>query len=216
MTDGDDRERLYQHARTETARIMGVDPKRLTSTQAMKLDMATSLRIALDNLQGRVIAGQSTDIAALITASETLAKLLPALAVDEPTAVQCDDARAKLAALIEGAIAAQEYDAERGVCSECERLREQVSELEARIRFIQTNAPLRDPDQPPSDQPPPLLPPEPASSPASSSPSPWNPPPAPSAPADRYAEGQPSDWRRFIGVDGSIRGSPLTGGWPWS
>jgi hypothetical protein len=201
----DDVRKLYETVRRETAGIMHYSLADLTPVQAMRLDLATSLRFALDNVQTRIINGKSADVGELIQASQTLAQLLPALS-DEPTPVQRSDARARLAALIQGAKDAADHDAAAGICSECERLRSEVSALKSVIDFMKTgNAPLRDPDGPPPDLPPPS--PEPAS-PSPSTTSPWNPPPGPSAPADRYAEGQPSDFRRYVGADGSISMTP--------
>jgi hypothetical protein len=219
MSDGD-RDRLYEHCRIETAKIMGVDPKRLTSTQRMKLDMAVSLRLALDTLQGKVIAGELVDIAALITANDTLSKLLPALALDEPPPQAREDARLKLQRLIEGARAAADHDAAAGICSSCEALKAELAAVRSMLNFARTgNAPLRDPDGPPPDLQPPSPEPPASSPPASpsspSSVSPWNPPPAPSAP-EPYQEGSDSTWRRFVNPDGSISMTPRTGGWPWS
>jgi hypothetical protein len=150
----------------------------------------------------------------LITANDTLAKLLPALAVDEPPPQAREDARIRLVQLLDGARAAREYYEEKELCENCERLRERVSELEARIQFMKT--PLRDPDQPLPSEPLPPRPvapqpetPAPAAVPPSSSP--WQPPPR------NYDEGSSSDFRNFVGpasTGGMIRRG--SGDWPWS
>jgi hypothetical protein len=208
----EDIRKLYETVRAETASVMGYDAKRLTPVQAMRLDLATSLRFALDNVQTKIINGQSTDVAELVQASQTLAQLLPALS-DEPSPVQREDARQRLAALIEGAKAAADHDAAAGVCSECERLRSEVSALQSVIAFMKSSGGLRDPDGPPPSPPLPEAPsssPSPSpSSPSPSSLSPWNPPPAPSAP-EPYQEGSDSTWRRYVGADGHISSTPRT------
>jgi hypothetical protein len=219
--------KLYETVRRETAGIMGYSAADLTPVQTMRLDLATSLRFALDNGQSKIINGKSADVSELIAASETLAKLLPALA-DEPPPQQREDARLKLQRLIEGAVAARAYDVEHGICSECARLREQVSELQARIQFMKT--PLRDPDQEPLPEQPaaasPTLPSEllpPASSSylapwhgGASTPSPWNSQSPqqqspPSGPGRHYGPGSSSDFRDYVDPSGLIRSTPRSG-----
>jgi hypothetical protein len=211
-----DRAELFEHVRTETAGMMGYSLDDLTPVQGMRLDLAVSFRLALDGIQAKIIAGKSTDVAELVQASQTLAQLLPALA-DEPPPQAREDARPKLAALIQGAKDAADYDAERGICSECERLKAENSALRSMLDFIRAGS--RDPDAPPAPDLPPSRPPPPPTEPASpspsaspSSPSPWN---ATSAP-EPYQEGSSSEWRRFVNPDGSISPTPRTGGWPWS
>src|SRR5712691_13297128 len=74
----------YGKAQRETAELFGYDLARLTPEQSMRLDCTVALRLALDDLQGRVVRGESIDVAKMLTAAEALAKLLPAAVLAAP------------------------------------------------------------------------------------------------------------------------------------
>jgi hypothetical protein len=80
---------LYQKCRTDVATMLGYDLDALLPEQALRLDVATSLRVLLDSQSGRLVRGESLDARELLMASEALSRLLPPLrepasAVNEP------------------------------------------------------------------------------------------------------------------------------------
>jgi hypothetical protein len=213
---------LYQRLRRETAVLLHLDIDNLSPAEALKLDLTATLRIAFDDLLGQQMSGQPINLEKLLALAEKLEHLLP---LPEEARPQRDDARMKLQALIDGARAAREYDVERGVCSECERLAAENTALRSMLNFARAGS--RHPDQPPPEQPaaasptPPseLLPPSPPPSTLAPwhggppSQSPWNSqPPQPSAPPSgpnrHYQEGSSSDFRDFIDPSGLIRSTP--------
>jgi hypothetical protein len=75
---------FYAKARSETAELLNYDLACLTPDQSLRLDCAVALRLALDDLQGRVVRGESIDVTRMLTASEALARLLPPSALATP------------------------------------------------------------------------------------------------------------------------------------
>jgi hypothetical protein len=70
---------LYQKCRTDVATMLGYDLDALLPEQALRLDVATSLRVLLDSQSGRLVRGESLDARELLMASEALSRLLPPL-----------------------------------------------------------------------------------------------------------------------------------------
>jgi|SRR6516164_3424601 len=59
MSDGDS---FYQKVRRETARLLGYEgTDNLPADQATRLDLATALRLGLDDMQARLLRGESVD-----------------------------------------------------------------------------------------------------------------------------------------------------------
>jgi hypothetical protein len=83
----------YGKAQSETAALLGYDLAHLTPDQSLRLDCAVALRLALDDLQGRVIRGESIDVAKMLTASEALSRLLPAAVLAAPPSERREDSR---------------------------------------------------------------------------------------------------------------------------
>jgi hypothetical protein len=75
---------FYLKARSETAELLHYDLGCLTPEQSLRLDCAVALRLALDDLQGRIVRGESADVARMLTASEALARLLPPAVLATP------------------------------------------------------------------------------------------------------------------------------------
>ena len=75
---------VYAKARAETAELFGFDPNNLTTEQSTRVDVVCALRIGIDDLQGKIVRGESVDVAKLLSASEALAKLLPAAVLATP------------------------------------------------------------------------------------------------------------------------------------
>jgi hypothetical protein len=75
---------VYAKARSEIIALFGWNGDSLSPDQLLRLDCAVSLRLALDDLQGRIVRGESADVSRMLTASEALARLLPPAALAAP------------------------------------------------------------------------------------------------------------------------------------
>jgi hypothetical protein len=84
---------VYAKARAEIIALFGWNADSLLPDQTLRIDTATALRLALDDLQGRVVRGESIDVARMLTASEALARLLPPTVLAVPPAEQHGDPR---------------------------------------------------------------------------------------------------------------------------
>jgi hypothetical protein len=71
---------FYAKARSEVASMLRYDLDSLSAEQATRLDIATALRVLLDNQTGKLLRGESLDARELLMASDALAKILPSLA----------------------------------------------------------------------------------------------------------------------------------------
>jgi hypothetical protein len=126
---------FYAKARRETAELLGYDLERLTAEQALRLDTAAALRLALDHLQGAVVRGESIDITKMLTASEALARLLPPTVLATPPSEQREDPRVVLWNIIKegrdrAALGFEGYD---GKCRQIEALQGEVAALKAQL-----------------------------------------------------------------------------------
>jgi hypothetical protein len=90
----------YEKARFELATLFGWNAGALTGEQVLRLDCAVALRLGLDELQGRLIRGESVDMAKMLTASEALSRLLPAAVLAAPPEERREDPRKALFDLI--------------------------------------------------------------------------------------------------------------------
>jgi hypothetical protein len=75
---------VYAKARSEIIALFGWDANSLSPDQTLRLDCAVALRLALDDLQGRVVRGESVDVARMLTAADALSRLLPPAALAAP------------------------------------------------------------------------------------------------------------------------------------
>ena len=105
----DDRAAFFQRLRADTARLLKLDGA-LTPSQQVRVDRAASLRLLLDQLQQRQLAGEEIDARQFVTASETLETLLGGNPEVATSTLASGEARAKLRALIETTLAAGEAD----------------------------------------------------------------------------------------------------------
>jgi hypothetical protein len=87
---------VYTKVRGEIAALFGWNVESLSPEQMLRVDCATALRLALDDLQARIIRGESIDVARMLTASEALARLLPPSALATPPAEQRADPRQEM------------------------------------------------------------------------------------------------------------------------
>jgi hypothetical protein len=75
---------FYAKARSEVASMLGYDLGNLSAEQATRLDVATALRVLLDNQTGKLLRGESLDAREMLMASEALSRLLPPLREPPP------------------------------------------------------------------------------------------------------------------------------------
>jgi hypothetical protein len=79
-------------ARVEAAELLGFgdDPQRLCIADRLRVDLVVSLRAAIDHASASLIDGNSTDLLRLITATESLIKLLPERQLAAPESQRAD------------------------------------------------------------------------------------------------------------------------------
>jgi hypothetical protein len=68
---------VYAKARAEIVAVFGWNADSLSADQTLRIDVAVALRLAVDDLQGRVVRGETIDVTRMLTASEALSRLLP-------------------------------------------------------------------------------------------------------------------------------------------
>src|ERR1700686_854839 len=90
----------YVKARAEIVALFGWNADSLSPDQTLRIDCAVALRLALDDLQGRIVRGESADVARMLTASEALSRLLPPSVLATPPAEQREDRDAAVAPLL--------------------------------------------------------------------------------------------------------------------
>jgi hypothetical protein len=192
---------LYQKARAETAKILGYKLARLTPEQTMRLDCVVALRLALDDMQGRIVRGETVDVAKMLTASEALAKLLPPQVLASPPARDDVDPWQKMIDIYTDMRARGELAEKINPNSSANRVREleaKVAELEGEVERLRGAAPVPELVN--------VVPMKPKSKPT--------PAPAPAAGYDYTAN---QDWKRYVGADGTISSTPCGSGpgEPW-
>jgi hypothetical protein len=84
---------LYTKARSEILALFAWNADSLTPEQMLRIDCAIALRLALDDLQGRIVRGESIDVTRMLNASEALSRLLPPTALATPPAESREDPR---------------------------------------------------------------------------------------------------------------------------
>jgi hypothetical protein len=84
---------IYSKARSEITALFGWNAESLSPDQTLRVDCAVALRLALDDLQGRIVRGESADVARMLTASEALARLLPPAVLATPPSEPRSDPR---------------------------------------------------------------------------------------------------------------------------
>jgi hypothetical protein len=196
---------LYEKARRETAKLFRFDVKRLTPEQTTRLDLATALRIGIDDMQGRIVRGETVDVMKMLSASEALAKLLPPEVLASPPAGDDVDPRKVLfdeymQMRRRGELAVELITRQRAK-RDSDSSENQVAKLQARIAELE--AALAERSAAPKDDVPEVVEvvknvvPMPKPKPAVAKP----------APSFDYA-----DAARYVRPDGSISPAPLGGG----
>jgi len=97
-------------ARAEAAALLGLDAEHLSPADNLRVDLVTSLRAAIDHAAATVIDGGNADLGRLITAVDTLVKLLPERR-DPEHHVTGASARERLLKIVQAAIAAEDAEA---------------------------------------------------------------------------------------------------------
>ena len=200
---------IYAKARSEIIALFRWDADILAPDQMLRLDCAVALRLALDDLQGRVIRGESIDMGRMLTASEALARLLPPAVLATPPAEPREDPRK---ALLEMILQMRERDADGfegydGKVKQVEVLQAEIAQLRAQLAG----------KTPEDSDVPPVVERVPAPAPAANVvPLPRAAAPAPAAKASpSYDYDRERGWRDHVQPDGSISPTPFGGGRKW-
>jgi hypothetical protein len=202
---------VYAKARAEIIALFGWAAGSLAPDQMLRVDCAVALRLGLDDLQGRVIRGESIDLNRIMTASEALARLLPPTVLASPPAEHRRDPREALLELLmqmreRGADGFEGYD---GKVKQVEVLQAEIAQLRAQL----AGETLEDSDVPTVVERGPV--PAPA---AKVVPLERRTPPPTSAsapPAPSYDYDRERGWRDYVQPDGSISPTPMSGGKYW-
>lgn len=108
MSDPNDPAATYAALRTETAQMLKLDADALGLVDGLQLDITSLLRLVIDSLQGRVLAGEEVDLGKLQVAHALLRQMLPAQLAASPPPAETSrfgpDHRARLRQLIENVV----------------------------------------------------------------------------------------------------------------
>jgi hypothetical protein len=141
----------YDRLRAETAEMFDYDLASASLTQGLQIDLVSLLRLEIDTMSGRVLAGETVDLQRLVAAHGLLQKMLPAQALVAPAPGGGHDfagARAELTQFLIKRANALERREQR----ESERLREENARLTEEIRLLRA---ARESEQQPPAPPPP-------------------------------------------------------------
>jgi hypothetical protein len=129
---------VYARARSEIIALFGWNADSLSPDQTLRLDCAVALRLALDDLQARVIRGESVDMNRMLTASEALSRLLPpAVLASPPPAADAPDPRTIMWETYLGMRRRGELaDSYRSPQQRLEAARAKVAEIEAELAAL--------------------------------------------------------------------------------
>jgi hypothetical protein len=190
---------VYVKARSEIIALFGWNVDKLSPDQTLRLDCAVALRLALDDLQGRVVRGESIDVAKMLTAADALSRLLPPAALAAPPEeANAPDPRQIMWETYSGMRQRGEL---ADLASTFEGRGRRIAELEAEIERLKAGAPA-----PVESTATPPAPAAPAPAPAGNNVVKLSTPRAVDVNALPPAEPEP--WRAFVNADGSINTRP--------
>jgi hypothetical protein len=211
---------IYQRARRDVASMLGYDLDNLSAEHATRLDVATALRVLLDNQSARLVRGESLDARELLMASEALSRILPPLR-EPPAASNAPDPRQIMWETYIGMRRRGEF---ANPASTFEGRGRRIAELEAKIAELEATAlgGSTAAITPPTCD---IVPPgeraecDPGMRPGPDDPRPpvvieakavrTPPPPAPQPQAaPTYDYNTNSEWKDYVNSDGSIRSTP--------
>ena len=111
----------YEALRAETANMLNYDLSDLSLVQGLQLDLVSLLRLEVDTLQGKVLAGDTVDLSRLAVAFGMLTKILPPAALEaEAPKPDFEGAREELLRLLQGRADALEHEWQRQSAIESE------------------------------------------------------------------------------------------------
>jgi hypothetical protein len=194
-------------ARAEAAELLGLgdNPERLCASDRLRVDLVVTLRAAIDHAAQSLVDGDggSADLGRLISATESLIKLLPNRELPKPASSRVDPREIMLRTYLtmreRGALAGEGYD---GLQRENERLSAEVAALKAAASPVEhSDIPM-------------VVERVPAPAGGNVVPLPRsNPPAAPAAP--QYDYDKERNWRDHVLPDGSISSRPMSSGKWW-
>jgi hypothetical protein len=194
----------YARVRAEIVALFGWDADKLSSDQKLRLDCAVALRLALDDLQGRVVRGESVDVAKMLAAADALSRFLPAAVLAEPPPPSRREDprqymwRTYLDARRRGELA-DPMSTYEGRGRRIAELEAKIAELESEVARLTAGAPASG------------AAPQPSASAALSNVVPLSRPPATSAPAPaapQYDYNKVQGWKDYVEPTGEIRSTP--------
>jgi hypothetical protein len=201
MTDNK-RAELYREMRRESAVLLGYDDvNALTTAEALKVDLVTTLRMVTDDMQGRLIDGGSVgsgDVGRLLDAVTALTQMLPGKELPRTKGPFSRERQQAVLDRVYRVVKAAQEDDQAKEAKESEQLRQRVADLEAEIARL-TGSPKALPVPPAAEAE--ALPNPPVVEQAAPPSSPPSPPPSPrwSPPSHWLRSGQPPEpWRPFV------------------
>jgi hypothetical protein len=124
-------------ARTEAALLLRLDPSNLSPSDTLRCDLIASLRLVVDDASASVLDGRAPDLARLLTATESLIRLLPSEPPQPPSRRE-DPREHMLKTYLEmrrrGALAGEGLD---GLKLTVERLKAELANKDARIAELE-------------------------------------------------------------------------------
>jgi hypothetical protein len=149
MTEQADIRKMSQKLRSQTCALLGLDPNALSLAQQLRVNRASALRLQIDDLEAAQLRGQSIDINKLVEASEALERLVggnPEAAAQPDFSGAKEELRQFLVQRAER-IEAREHKETVRLAAENARLREEITQLQAKLK----TEPPPPPPPPPAD-----------------------------------------------------------------
>jgi hypothetical protein len=109
MSDG--RAELFRALRTSTAALLKYDIDNLTAAQEIRVARAAALRLQLDDLQSRQLAGEQINMSLFVAASEALERMVGGQP-DQPATFDADRVVADLERSIQGILDVRQLKAD--------------------------------------------------------------------------------------------------------
>jgi hypothetical protein len=126
---------VYSKARREIIALFRWDADKLSPDQTLRLDCAVALRLALDDLQGRVVRNEGVDVAKMLTAADALSRLLPPAALAAPPEEPNGPSPQEI--MLETYMAMRKRGELFDGCSTFEGRGRRIAELEARVAELE-------------------------------------------------------------------------------